>query len=173
VNAEKYKDNSAYPPTYFGSDKRDTAQRIDLKEAERRSGIDLVLPDPRTKATLILELRYEDGSLVTATGIPRNAEESARTPAISSIVATVVDLNGIQRGFADQNGPVPDGRVRLSLWTNETYIVKASRSEPELVDAPQGGVRIKFKTWQATSGPIRLTDVETTLRLVLARQPEP
>ncbi len=92
---------------------------------------------------------------------------------ISSIVATVDDLNGIQRGFADQKGPVLDGRVRLSLWTDETYVVKASRSESELVNAPQGGVRIKFKTWQAASGPVRLTDAATTVRLVLVRQPEP
>jgi hypothetical protein len=68
-------------------------KQITLKEAQQIDGIDLTLDSLRTQVTLILDLRYEDGSVVTATGIPKISHENE--PPITSIGANINDVNGI------------------------------------------------------------------------------
>jgi len=171
VNAEKYHDRIAYPPAYYGSTARNEAKPITLKEAEQLSAFDLVLSAPRRQVTLILDVRNEDGSVATATGIPKTSSDP-QPPVISSMGANANDINDIQRGFASVDGPISDGKVRLSLWSDEIYRIRVFRLEsgPMIVN-PDGSVRGNFKNWEGTGGPIRLMDAETTLRVVLSEKP--
>jgi hypothetical protein len=168
VNAEKYDDKLAYPPAYYGLATRNEAKRISLKDAEQVNGIDLVLAPPRKRVTLILDVRYEDGTVATATDSPKNRTASD-FPVVSSILASVDDTNGVQRGLSNQDGPILDGKVHLSLWAGETYIVKVTRFESgQLIYNPDGSIRgMGSKDWAGTAGPIRVTEPETTLRVVI------
>jgi hypothetical protein len=172
VNAQTFHDDTAYPPAYYGSITRDDAKRISLKEAEQIDGIDLVLKPPRKEATVILEARYEDGTIATATGIPEHRSASDPTDT-SSMGASAEDVNGIQRAYASGlAGPNPDGKLRLSLWAGETYIFKVFRfGSGPMIANHDGSIRANIKQWEGTSGPIRLTDAETTIRIVIHEKP--
>jgi hypothetical protein len=171
VNAEKYHDRIAYPPTYYGSTTRNETKRITLREAERIDGMDLVLGRPRKKVTLIIDVRYDDGTPVTATGIPKSASDP-HPQVTTSLSASIEDINEVQRDLADQPGPVLDGKLRASVWADEVYTVKAHLMEsgPMIVN-PDGSVRGNFKFWEGRGGQIRITEPETTLRVVIVEKP--
>jgi len=165
VNPEKHHDRIAYPPTYSASTTRNETKPPALKEAEQINGVDLVLGPPRKKVTLIIDVRYEDGTPVTATGLAKRAFDP-QPQVTTSLSASIEDVNEIQRDAAEQAGPVLDGRLRASVWADEVYTVKAHLMEsgPMIVN-PDGSLRGNFKVWEGRSGPIRITELETTVRI--------
>jgi hypothetical protein len=165
VNADKYSDKLAYPPTFYGSNTRDSAARIGLKEAQQVDGINLVLSAARKTATVIFDIRFEDGKPVTATGTSKNGESHR---VVSSISVSADDLNGIQRRLAHDDAPITDGRIRVELWSGETYKFHVTHTEIGLIEnAKEGSPHMFINEWEATAGPIRLTEPETTLRVIV------
>ena len=174
INAEKYHDSIAYAPTYFGGAReREEAQRVTLKEGEHKSDVDITIPPKRTPVKLIVYLEYEDGSPVTATGLPNTKEEveAFGSRPTSTAHVTVTDLNDVQRAVVPAKPIAINGAIELQLWKDEVYKVTAWRmGDSQLLDAPGGGDRFSFEEWEGSAGIIHLVEAETHLRLVLYRK---
>lgn len=153
VNGAKYEDKVNYPPTFYpvGS-RRDLAQRISLGSAEQKDGIDLVLPLPRETAKLILEV----------------LDESAQP--IEGALASVENVEGIQRVYSVYNESGKDGRLELTLWKGETYVIESFLYSSQLLPGKVDSPRLDLKEWRGKTGVIHLSESENyakvTLRLV-------
>lgn len=137
VNGEEYEDTEPWPPTYFpGTPDRDKARPLALGRAERLSGIDLRLTDPRTRATVRIEMFYEDGT--PANGASAALENEAGTQRAKSIEST-----------PQQNW------VELPVYLSESYRVRTfqvarsgrweGRAGPILIATPATTVRVVLR----------------------------
>ena len=110
VNGEEYEDREPYPPTFY-SRERDAANpaEIRIEDSAEVSGINLVVPDPRTAATLLVEVRSPDG-------MPRKGA-----------TVSLLNLDGVQRYHSTSQTP-GDGSMEVPVYLEEQYIVEAYAS---------------------------------------------
>lgn len=107
INGEKYSDREPYSPTFYvrGGD-LSKPDRIDIEDGASAEQINLVAPDPRTTATLVVEVRRPDGLPCKGARI------------------SLENMSGIQRYFADKDTP-DDGTIEVPAYVAEQYIVRA------------------------------------------------
>lgn len=115
-------------------------------------GIDLSLPLPREKATLIMEVLDEGDH------------------PIEGALASVENLKGIQRAYSIDNKTGKDGRLELSLWKGETYVIDCFWFSSRLLPSTGDNPKLEFKEWRGKTGAIHLGEsrsyAKVTLRLV-------
>lgn len=150
VNGEKYADRSRWPPTFYpGTGDRDTATPILLDRGEKRSGVDLRLPEARQQAVLHFEAVFEDGSPAAGTS------------------ASVESVAGIQRVLG--KGKDTTNMLDVPVYQGETYIVHANKVSVNTRGEPEEGkpFRMQVTTWKGLSAPIQVEGPEVHVRVVM------
>lgn len=155
VNAEKYADRTAWPPTFYPSaSDRDMAMRIIMDRGKGRTGIDLQLPPPRTPAVLHFEAVFEDGSPAPGTS------------------ASVESVSGIQRVLGRGNDQT--NLLDVPVYQGETYIVRGSKvsvfSGSASADAAS---RMRVSRWKGLSAPVQVDGPDVRVRVVLHEEKLP
>jgi hypothetical protein len=102
VNAESFHDRNAFSPTLYSN-----GGRVELAEVGSAEGIDLVLPPPRTPATLLVKVLSPEG-----------------TPYPGAQVR-LDNLRGIQR-FVSTTPTDTTGEISVPVYLGETYTARAS-----------------------------------------------
>lgn len=109
VNAKRYEDEDAYPPTLFGRDaEAPEGARIRVADGAERTGIDLRLPPPRVATTLRVLVWGPNGAPFAGAGV------------------SLKDRAGVQRWYSIQKQTGQDGVLEIPVYVGETYRVVSS-----------------------------------------------
>lgn len=132
VNAEKYSDADAYPPTVLRGPENKPF-RIRLGESESVDAVNLMLPPKRTPATLRVDVVGPNGK-----------------PYAGAIV-TLENLAGVQRFFSmEETGS--DGVKNVPVYVGEHYVVKVFAHEVNVRSLRnfEGSSRVEIRESGAT-----------------------